>query len=624
MARTAIQRVIQHVRLLAAVQTGRAQSDAELLGRFIEQNDEAAFTVLVERHAPMVLGVCQRALRHSQDAEDACQATFLVLTRKAGSIRKMASLGSWLHGIACRVCANLKRQRARREKRERDAPAPAASANPCDGWHEIQAVLDEELQKLPERYRAALLLCYWEGKTRDEAAQSLGLTVGKLHGLLERGRAQLRARLTLRGLTLPAALCATFLTSGVATTAAAPTLVVSCTKAALLLAAGEPLAPGIIPEQVLTLTREVVQTMFITKLKIVSAFVLCTGLLATLIGASLPTQGLAQDQPKKEKQADPAAGKTEDDEAFIRRMSKDLRGIEPSPTEVYFFAKNGDSGKRQKLIDLFIQERQAKAKKDAAKQAQPMGQPFPYSTQPNPYNPNMNLYNPYNPMMPMAQPMMQPMSQGGLMQPMMQPWSQPMMQPMPMMQPYTYANPPSTGGLSNPKADSKANPKAEPKVDPSSPGGPSPKTEPKTNPPMVEPKSTTSLMSLQGKFLNSITAAKDKKEVTAITHDYLDALTKHISDHPKASDVPDGMLQVEMVYRSLGKIVEAEAWGQRLEKEHPNSPAAQKRKGLRESGSINPVNNAFTTVNNQLHDCGWPCLNVLMRRSCNSAAWRAG
>src|SRR5205085_10440213 len=109
------------------------------------------FTVLIERHGPMVLGVCRRLLQHAQDAEDACQATFLVFARKAGSIRKSASLGSWLHGIACRVAANLKRQRLRRQKREQRATPPAPPGDAAVHWHEVQAVLDEELQQLPER-----------------------------------------------------------------------------------------------------------------------------------------------------------------------------------------------------------------------------------------------------------------------------------------------------------------------------------------------------------------------------------------------------------------------------------------------------------------------------------------
>ena len=141
MASKSINGVLQHVRLLAAVQTGRALPDHELLTRFVEQKDEAAFTVLIERHGPMVLGVCQRALRHAQDAEDACQATFLVFARKAGSLRKSDSLGSWLHGIACRIAANLKRQQARRLKREKRAAALDANPDAAANWHEVQAIL---------------------------------------------------------------------------------------------------------------------------------------------------------------------------------------------------------------------------------------------------------------------------------------------------------------------------------------------------------------------------------------------------------------------------------------------------------------------------------------------------
>src|SRR5438128_4698200 len=146
MATKSLNGILQHVRVLAAVQTDRALTDQELLERFVTQKDEAAFTVLIERHGPMVLGVCRRALKQSQDAEDACQATFLVFARKAASIRKTASLGSWLHGIACRISTNLKRQQARRRKREKQAALPPA---PPDGastnWLEAQAILDEEL-----------------------------------------------------------------------------------------------------------------------------------------------------------------------------------------------------------------------------------------------------------------------------------------------------------------------------------------------------------------------------------------------------------------------------------------------------------------------------------------------
>src|SRR5271168_1125781 len=126
MAKQPLNGVLQHIRKVAAVQTYRELSDCELLERFFGARDEAAFTVLIERHGPMVLGVCRRALPNFHDAEDACQATFLVLARKAASIRKKTSLSTWLHGVARRVAANLKRGHARRKTRERgiDSAAP--------------------------------------------------------------------------------------------------------------------------------------------------------------------------------------------------------------------------------------------------------------------------------------------------------------------------------------------------------------------------------------------------------------------------------------------------------------------------------------------------------------------
>src|SRR5215831_6771822 len=143
-----LQRVVQQVRKFAAVQTGRGLGDRELLERFVGANDEAAFTVLVERHGPMVLGVCRRALRNAHDAEDACQATFLVLAQKAAHIRKTSSLSSWLHGVASHVAANLKRERSRRRQRERETPNPAVPDPAAKAsWREVQAALDEELQR---------------------------------------------------------------------------------------------------------------------------------------------------------------------------------------------------------------------------------------------------------------------------------------------------------------------------------------------------------------------------------------------------------------------------------------------------------------------------------------------
>jgi len=373
MARQSLNGVLHHLRKVAAVQTYRELPDRELLERFASARDEAAFTVLIERHGPMVLGVCRRALPNFHDAEDACQAAFLVLARKAGSVRKKTSLSSWLHGVACRLALTLKRDHARRKNRERatDTPAPRDPAAEVS-WREVQTILDEELQQLPERYRAPLILCYLECTTRDEAAWQLGLSPGSLHGRLQRARDMLRERLAKRGLTLPAVMSAAVLGESVAQAALSPTFVVTSTKAALLLAAGKPLAESLVATNVLALTREVLKSMFLTKLKLGTAVVLCAGLFAALIGPSFTSLGMAQDA--KSASVYPVQDllvtlpKPESDADFIRRISKDLRGTDPTPAEVHFFVANKDPGRRQKLIDLFIQERQAK--KDAAAKAE--------------------------------------------------------------------------------------------------------------------------------------------------------------------------------------------------------------------------------------------------------------
>src|SRR5262245_6706473 len=138
MARQSLHGVIQHLRKVAAARTYQNLSDSDLLERFVAAFDEAAFTALIERHGPMVLGVCRRALPSHHDAEDACQAVFLVLGRKAASVRKRASLGSWLHGVACRVAVRLKRDNARRDRRERKVVVRAQADPVTDvSWREV-------------------------------------------------------------------------------------------------------------------------------------------------------------------------------------------------------------------------------------------------------------------------------------------------------------------------------------------------------------------------------------------------------------------------------------------------------------------------------------------------------
>jgi RNA polymerase sigma factor (sigma-70 family) len=184
--------------------------DHELLERFIRSREQTAFATLVARHGPRVLGVCRRVLRDEHAAEDAFQNVFLLLARKAGSIRERTLLAGWLYGAACRTAAHARAAAARRRGREALAEAGRPSDDPAVevAARELSAILDEEIGRLPERYRSAIVLCHIEWQTQDEAARRLGCSPRTLHRHLERGRALLRARLGRRGVTLAATLIA--------------------------------------------------------------------------------------------------------------------------------------------------------------------------------------------------------------------------------------------------------------------------------------------------------------------------------------------------------------------------------------------------------------------------------
>ncbi len=184
---------------LTTVLRTQAESDPELLRRFTTGHDEDAFTELVRRHGPLVLGVCRRVLRDTHAAEDAFQATFLVLAARAGRLTGEGSLAGWLYGTAWRTARHARRTNERRQRHERQASRPAVMADDL-AWREVREILDIELMRLPERYRTALVLCYLEGQTQAEAARHLGCDVNVLRGRLERGRVLLRRRLEKHGL----------------------------------------------------------------------------------------------------------------------------------------------------------------------------------------------------------------------------------------------------------------------------------------------------------------------------------------------------------------------------------------------------------------------------------------
>jgi RNA polymerase sigma factor (sigma-70 family) len=273
------------VRQLAACSAINAGiTDAELLERFVSRRDDAAFAALMLRHGPMVFGVCRRMLRHTQDAEDAFQATFLVLVRKAADIGKRELLGNWLYGVAARVAARARAAAARRQTREAvDAERIAEVARPPAESPEFAEAIEEEVQRLPAKYRRPVVLCYLEGHTNEEAAGELCWPVGTVKGRLARAREMLRKRLTRRGLALSTGAIATALSPEALAAPLPPALIHSTLRAAASFAAGDAAAVGLVSAQAAALTKGVLHTMFVTKMKTIAALVLA---LAVVVGGS--------------------------------------------------------------------------------------------------------------------------------------------------------------------------------------------------------------------------------------------------------------------------------------------------------------------------------------------------
>lgn len=258
-------------------------SDRQLLDDFVAGHSEAAFATLLARHGRMVLRVCQRVLGHEQDAEDAFQATFLVLARNRGSIRQRDALGPWLYGVAYRTAMAAKRSAARRRNREArlrsQAPRPVASPT----WDDVQAVLDEEIQRLPEAFRQAFVLCVLEGKSGPEAARELGVREGTVASRLTRARRRLQAQLARRGIKLAALLAALSVAENAGRSALPAVLTRATLRSGLHLAAGLSSADAI-PPHVAALAAGVTRAMFLTKARIAGLVLLVLSLVATGAG----------------------------------------------------------------------------------------------------------------------------------------------------------------------------------------------------------------------------------------------------------------------------------------------------------------------------------------------------
>jgi RNA polymerase sigma factor (sigma-70 family) len=260
----------------------RDASDHDLLQRFRNHRDHAAFHALVCRHGTMVLEVCRGVLGNEANAEDAFQATFLILARKAGAIRKAASVGCWLHSVAYRTARQARAQEATRKKIEARMPTREFSDADDLTWREVRAVLHEELNKLPERYGAALVMCYLESLTLDQAAAQLGVAKSTLKERLERGKQLLGTRLVRRGLGSPAVLVAAAWPAPLRSACLPLSLVSATVKAVGQSVAGQATG-GAISATVAALTQGVLRMMLLTKLKTAAAGVV---LLVALAGGS--------------------------------------------------------------------------------------------------------------------------------------------------------------------------------------------------------------------------------------------------------------------------------------------------------------------------------------------------
>jgi RNA polymerase sigma factor (sigma-70 family) len=260
--------VAHQLEMLWASGTFTGLSDAQVLGRFTgggEGAAEPAFRELLNRHGPMVMGVCRQILRRPQDAEDAFQATFLVLVRKAGSIRVRDSLAPWLYGVACRTAHRARAAASRYQTADFESMAEATGPS-LDGSFEldVRPLLHEELARLPGKYREPIVLCHLEGKSHEEAARLLSWPVGTLSGRLSRGRQILKARLERRGVSVPSAMLSARWWAGTSDVLS-NSLVESTLAAAARSAAG-----GVISTSVQSLTEGVLRTMLFNRLKAIS------------------------------------------------------------------------------------------------------------------------------------------------------------------------------------------------------------------------------------------------------------------------------------------------------------------------------------------------------------------
>jgi RNA polymerase sigma factor (sigma-70 family) len=284
MAANGVTSVVRFLRRAAVAEM--EHTDGELLGEFIERHNEEAFAALVRRHGRMVWGVCLRLLGHMQDAEDAFQATFLVLARKGNTVSPRDVVGNWLYGVAYQTAVRARALNLKRRGWERQmATMPERYAPSTASWDDLKPILDEELTRLPDKYRAVLVLCDVEGRTRKEAARHLACPEGSVSSRLARARTLLAGRLARRGVALSAgALAATLSEHALG---AVPAAVLGAT----LQTAGQATANGVVSATVAALAQQVMRRMVFGKIKALGAVVLVVGMLGGVSGLLIRDAG---------------------------------------------------------------------------------------------------------------------------------------------------------------------------------------------------------------------------------------------------------------------------------------------------------------------------------------------
>jgi RNA polymerase sigma factor (sigma-70 family) len=341
--------------------------DADLVAAFTRDRDADAFAELVRRHGPMVLGLCRRVVGDHHTAEDAFQATFLVLARRAAAVRPRSAVGSWLYGVAYRTAVKARAVLSRRRAREKQVdtmPEPHASPAPEDAWSDVRPVIDEELARLPERLRLPVVLCDLEGRPQRQVAKHLGVPQQTLASRLSSARRLLAGRLTRRGVALSGGALATVLT-GNASAAVSPRLADGLARAAEAVSAGAPVS-SLVSVQAIHLCEGVMRMMLLAKLRAVGAAALATVALTTGLGLGLvPAHGAdpKPDEGQKSTAAKPtpAPAAPVDDATFFRRVCLDLRGTPPSLVEFAYFNDDRDANKRRKVVDWLLIDEAVKA-----------------------------------------------------------------------------------------------------------------------------------------------------------------------------------------------------------------------------------------------------------------------